>query len=200
MQTQLRSSSAARFAWLSLDPADNQDPRFWFYLVGALRSALPDLGRSEQRMLAFSQGPAVESILTSMVNQVGTRSERVVLVVDDYHLIIEPPIHEGIAFVLEHMPANMQLVLATRADPPLPLSRLRVRNQLLEIRCCPIYHFTWPEINLLINGVMGLGLSSGDLAALDERTEGWAAGVQLAVVLLMDERPSRAEAGQMERV
>jgi LuxR family transcriptional regulator, maltose regulon positive regulatory protein len=176
-----------RFAWLSLDPADNQTQRFWLYLIGALQTVLPDLGQAEQRLLSFPQTPPVETILTSLLNQVGARSERVVLIVDDYHLIVEPSIHEGIAFILERMPANLQLVIATRADPPLPLSRLRVRNQLLEIRAADL-SFTLPESEMLINDVMGLGLSAGDLAVLEERTEGWAAGVQLAAVLLKDER------------
>ena len=182
-----------RFAWLSLDPADNQTHRFWLYLIGALQTVLPDLGQAEQRLLSFPQAPPVETILTSLLNQVGARSERVVLIVDDYHLIVEPSIHEGIAFILERMPANMQLVIATRADPPLPLSRLRVRNQLLEIRAADL-SFTLPESELLINDVMGLGLSASDLAVLEERTEGWAAGIQLAAVLLMDERRKADEA------
>jgi LuxR family maltose regulon positive regulatory protein len=188
-----------RFAWLSLDPADNQDHRFWLYLIGALQVVLPDLGQAEQRLLSFPQAPPVETILTSLLNQVGARAERVVLIVDDYHLIVEPSIHEGIAFILEHMPANMQLVIATRADPPLPLSRLRVRNQLLEIRAADLF-FTLPESEMLINDVMGLGLSAGDLAVLEERTEGWAAGIQLAAVLLMDERRKAGEEQIGERL
>jgi LuxR family maltose regulon positive regulatory protein len=118
----------------------------------------------------------------------------VVLILDDYHLIVEPSIHDGISLILEQMPGNMQLVIATRADPPLPLSRLRVRNQLLEIRAADLY-FTLPESEELINDVMGLGLSAGDLAVLEERTEGWAAGIQLTAILLMNER-RKAGVGQ----
>ncbi len=186
-----------RFAWLSLDPADNQSHRFWLYLIGALQVVLPDLGQAEQRLLSFPQAPPIETILTSLLNQVGARSERVVLIVDDYQLIVQPSIHQGIAFILERMPDNMQLVIVTRADPPLPLSRLRVRNQLLEIRAADL-SFTLPESEMLINDVMGLGLSAGDLTVLEERTEGWAAGIQLAAVLLMDERRKASEAQRSE--
>jgi LuxR family maltose regulon positive regulatory protein len=185
--------STLRFAWLSLDPADNQDHRFWRYLIGALQAVLPDVGQAEQSLLSFPQAPPVETILTSLLNQIGDRSERLVLILDDYHHIIEPSVHEGVAFLLEHMPANMQLAIATRADPPLPLNRLRVRNQLLEIRAVDLF-FTLPESEMLINDMMGLGLSADDLAVLEERTEGWAAGVQLAAVLLMDERSKASQA------
>jgi LuxR family transcriptional regulator, maltose regulon positive regulatory protein len=188
-----RSLAAVRFAWLSLDPADNQNQRFWLYLIGALRAVLPDLGQAEQRLLSFPQAPPLETILTGLLNGVGDRPERLVLIVDDYHLIVEPSIHEGMTFLLEHLPANLQLVLATRADPPLPLSRLRVRNQLLEIRAADLF-FTLPESEILINDVMGLGLSAGHLAALEQRTEGWAAGIQLAAIILTDERRKAGEA------
>jgi LuxR family transcriptional regulator, maltose regulon positive regulatory protein len=184
-----------RFAWLSIDSTDNQHLQFWFCLISALQVVLPDLGQTECRILSFPEAPPVTSILTGLLNQIGTRSERIVLVLDDYHLIVEPSIHEGITFILENMPVNMQIVIATRADPPLPLSRMRVRNQLLEIRAADLF-FTLPESEMLINDVMGLGLSAGDLAMLEERTEGWAAGVQLASVLLMDER-RKADTGQI---
>lgn len=188
-----------RSAWLSLEPADNQSYRFWFYLIGALQTVFPGLGQAEQRILSFPQTPPLESILTGLLNQISARPERVVLIVDDYHLIVEPAIHDGMAFILEHMPGNLQLVIATRADPPLPLSRLRVRNQLLEIRAADLL-FTLAESERLINDVMGLGLCAGDLAVLEERTEGWAAGIQLAAILLMDERRKAAEGQVGERL
>ncbi len=178
--------SAFRFAWLSLDSTDNQEQRFWFCLIAALQTVLPGLGQAEQRILSFPEATPLESILTSLLNQIGTRPERTVLFLDDYQAIIDPSIHEGICFILDHTPANLQLVIATRADPPLPLSRLRVRKQLLEIRAADLF-FTLPESEMLINEVMGLGLSADDLAILEERTEGWAAGIQLASILLMDE-------------
>ena len=189
--------SESRFAWLSLDPTDNQNPRFWLGLIGALQTVLPDLGQTEQRILSFPEAPPVGSILTGLLNEIGARSERVILILDDYHLIVEPSIHEGISFILEHLPANLQLVIATRADPPLPLNRLRVRNQLLEIRAADLF-FTLPESEMLINDVMGLGLSAGDLAVLEERTEGWAAGVQLTAILLMNERRKAERQGRSE--
>ncbi len=195
----LTEPPAVRFAWLSLDPSDNQGYRFWLYLIGALQAVIPDLGQAEQRLLSFPQAPPVETILTGLLNQVGSRSERVVLIVDDYHLIVEPSIHKGIASILEYMPANMQLLIATRADPPLPLSRLRVRHQLLEIRAADLF-FTLPESEMLINDEIGLGLSAGDLAVLQERTEGWIAGLQLATILLRDERRKAGEEQVEERL
>ncbi|HZW03825.1 MAG TPA: hypothetical protein VFF68_07855, partial [Anaerolineaceae bacterium] len=198
----VRTAQAApglRFAWLSLDPADNEALRFWSGLIGALQVALPEIGHAEQRMLAFSETPPLEAVLTGLLNQIGARSERIVVILDDYHLITEPSIHDGLSFLLEHLPANLQVALCTRADPPLPLNRLRVRAQLLEVRAADLF-FTPPESERLINGVMGLGLSAGDLAALDERTEGWAAGVQLAAVLLMDERRKPADGAAAERL
>ncbi|MEN6482536.1 MAG: LuxR C-terminal-related transcriptional regulator [Anaerolineaceae bacterium] len=185
---------APHFAWLSLDSIDNDPLRFWSHLIGALQVSLPDFGQSEQRMLSFSEAPPLESILTRMINQIGSRSEKIILILDDYHLITEQSIHEGITFILEHLPANMHLVLSTRSDPPLPLNRLCIQHQLLEIRSAEL-SFTLTEFNELINDVMGLELNPGDLASLDERTEGWAAGVQLAAILLLDER-RKAETGQ----
>jgi len=164
---------APHFAWLSLDSIDNDPLRFWSHLIGALQVSLPDFGQSEQRMLSFSEAPPLESILTNMINQIGFRSENIILILDDYHLIAEQSIHEGITFILEHLPANLHLVLVTRSDPPLPLNRLRIHHQLLEIRSAEL-SFTLTEFNELINDVMGLELNSGDLASLEERTEGWA--------------------------
>jgi LuxR family transcriptional regulator, maltose regulon positive regulatory protein len=187
-------AAGPRFAWLALDPTDNQDPRFWLGLIGALQSALAEVGQAAQRLLTFPDAPPLRSILTGLLNEIGARPERVILILDDYHVIDAASIHEGVAFLLENLPANLQLVIATRADPPLPLSRLRVRDQLLEIRAADLF-FSLPESEMLLNDVLGLGLSAGDLAALEERTEGWAAGVQLAAVLLTNER-RRAPAGQ----
>jgi LuxR family maltose regulon positive regulatory protein len=190
---------AIRFAWLSLDPADNQPNRFWFHLISVLQTAFPDAGQAELRLLSFPEPPPIKSILTNLLNQIEAQPERMVLVLDDYHCIVEPSIHEGITFILEYMPANVQLCIATRADPPLPLSRLRVRQQLLEIRSADLF-FTLLESGTLINDVMGLGLSTDDLVRLEERTEGWAAGVQLAAILLMDERRKAGEQQAGERL
>jgi LuxR family maltose regulon positive regulatory protein len=179
--------SAPHIAWLSLDPADNEPLRFWSHLIGALQVCLSGFGQTEQRMLALTEAPPLESILTNLLNQIGTRPEKIIVILDDYHLINETSIHEGITFLLEHIPANMHLVLATRSDPPLPLNRLRVQNQLFEIRSADL-SFTLAEFNELVNDVMGLDININDLTSLEERTEGWAAGVQLASILLQDER------------
>ena len=131
--------SAIRFAWLSLGPADNEAQRFWLYLISALQTVFPDVGQAEQRILSFPEAPPIESILTSLLNQIGVLPERAVLILDDYQWIVEPSIQEGIAFILEYLPANLELLIATRADPPLPLSRLRVHHQLLEIRAADLF-------------------------------------------------------------
>jgi ATP/maltotriose-dependent transcriptional regulator MalT len=190
---------APRCAWLSLDRADNQRHRFWLYLISALQIVLPGVGQAEQRILSLPEPPPVQAVLTRLLNQIGSHPERVVLILDDYHWIVEPSVHEGVAFILEYMPANMQFLIATRADPPLPLSRLRVHNQLLEIRAADLF-FSPLESEMLINEVMGLGLSPIDLAVLEERTEGWAAGIQLVSALLQDERRKAGEEDAGERL
>lgn len=193
------NGTGLQFAWLSLDPADNQQQRFWLYLISALQTVLPDVGQAEHHILSFHEAVPIESILTRLLNQIGERPERVVLILDDYHCIVEPSIHEGITFVLEYMPANLQLLITTRADPPLPLSRLRVHHQLLEFRAADLF-FTLSESEMLVNEVLGLGLSASALAALEERTEGWAAGVQLATILLEDERRIAGKEQASERL
>lgn len=190
---------APRFAWLSLDTSDNQHHRFWLYLISALQTVFPGVGQAEQRILSFPEAPPITSILTSLLNQIGALPERVVLVLDDYHGIVELSIHEGIAFILEYLPTNMELVIVTRADPPLPLSRLRMHHQLLEIRAADLF-FDLSETEMLINQVMGIGLSARDLAVLQERTEGWTAGVQLAAILFEDERRKMGKEQAGERL
>ena len=136
-----------------------------------------------------------------MINDIAGDEHEIVLVLDDYHVIDAQPIHEAIAFLLEHLPPHLHLVIASRADPPLPLARLRARGELTELRAADL-RFTPAEAAAFLNEVMGLDLSAADIAALEARTEGWIAGLQLAALSMRGEqdvsgfiRPSPATTG-----
>jgi LuxR family maltose regulon positive regulatory protein len=173
--------SPPQVAWLSLDDDDSDPARFWAYVVAALQTIRPRLGQSVLPMLQGPQPPPVRSILTSLLNEIAALAEPIVLVLDDYHLVTARAIHDGIAFLLDHLPRQLRLVIATRADPPLPIARLRARGQLTELRADDL-RFTAEEAAALLNGVMGLALQPGDIAALEARTEGWVSGLYLAAL------------------
>jgi LuxR family maltose regulon positive regulatory protein len=181
------------FAWLSLDEGDNGPARFLAYLIAALQTIQADVGQVARAVLRSPQPPPMESILTILINEIATAWENdpllpgagFALVLDDYHLLSARPIHDAVTFLLDHLPPQMHLVILTRADPPLPLARLRVRNQLTEIRASHL-RFTPNEATLFLNLVMGLELSAEDIAALETRTEGWIAGLQMAALSLQD--------------
>jgi LuxR family maltose regulon positive regulatory protein len=170
-------------AWLSLEADDNDSGRFWFYLISASATLQRDLGNNALKMLDTPQLIAVESLLTVLINDLSKFTGDFVLSLDDFHLITEPEIFRGIDFLIEHMPPNMHLVLLTRADPPLALSRLRARGQLAEIRARDL-SFNTREAATLFNEVSELALSPTAIAALENRTEGWIAGLQLAALSL----------------
>jgi len=172
-------------AWLSLDEADNDPVRFWTYLIAALQQVEPDLGRGIPEALRSPQRPPIESLLTPLINQIATLVEPVVLVLDDYHLISARQIQEGMTFLLEHQPGTLHLLIATRADPPLPTFRLRARGQLDELRSDNL-RFTAEETKAFLNAVMGLDLTPEDAHVLEARTEGWIVGLQLAALSLRD--------------
>jgi LuxR family maltose regulon positive regulatory protein len=174
-----------RAAWLALDNEDNEPIRFWTYLVAALHRVQPALGNEALKLLGAPQLPPVHAIATSVLNDVVTLPHSLVVVLDDYHLISSQAIHEGIAFLLDHQPPNMHLVISTRADPALPTFRLRARGQLTELRADDL-RFTPDEAATFLNTAMGLGLVAEDVAALESRTEGWIAGLQLAALSLQD--------------
>jgi LuxR family maltose regulon positive regulatory protein len=165
-------------AWLSLDEEDNDPARFFTYLVAALQTVDPDIGQAAQAMLQAPQPPPPEPLLTSLINDVAATPRPFVLVLDDYHLIHTLPIHRQLAFLLEHQPPQMHLVIASREDPPLPLSRLRARGQAREIRRADL-QFTPEETAEFLQQVARQELPPRDVAALQRRTEGWAAGLQL---------------------
>lgn len=172
-------------AWLGLDSADSDLARFLSYLVAALQMLAPDVGAGLLGLLQAQPTPPPEILLTALLNDLSALPHKSVLVLDDYHVLQAPPIHAALIFLLDHLPPTLQLVIATREDPPLPLSRLRARGQLAEVRAADL-HFTPEEADQFLGRGMGLQLPEGQMAALVARTEGWAAGLQLAALALRD--------------
>jgi ATP/maltotriose-dependent transcriptional regulator MalT len=169
-------------AWLSLDAGDSDPARFWRYVAAALDELRPGVG---QRVDALFQGgqPPLEAVLTVLVNQLVTEPEQVVLVLDDYQLVEAPPVHQSLELLLERLPSQLRLVLASRADPPLPLARLRAGGQLVELREADL-RFTPEEAAALLRTAVEAELPEAAVAALADRTEGWATGLQLAALSL----------------
>jgi LuxR family maltose regulon positive regulatory protein len=168
-------------AWLSLDERDNDPARFISYLVKALQTITPGIGEG---LLAVLQSPhplQIETILTNLLNEISVLTEDFLLVLDDYHSIDSPPVDDSLAFFIENQSHQIHLLIATREDPDLPLARLRVRGQFTELRAADL-RFTPTEAAEFLNRVMGLNLCEGDVAALEARTEGWIAGLQLAAL------------------
>jgi LuxR family transcriptional regulator, maltose regulon positive regulatory protein len=170
-------------AWLSLDEGDNDSIRFLTYIVAALQTIAPKIGAGVLVALQSPQPPPIESILTALLNEMTTLPDQSILVLDDYHVIDSRQVDHALAFLLEHQPPTLHLVIATREDPPLPLARLRARGQLVELRAADL-RFTPAEAAKFLNELMGLSLSADDIAALEARTEGWIAGLQLAALSL----------------
>ncbi len=174
-------------AYLSLENDDNDPARFLTYLVTALGSLKPDLAETALGILQSPQLPPLKTFLTSLINDLGEINNSFALVLDDYHVIHAQQVHEAIGFILDHLPQNMHLVILTRADPPLPLARLRARDQLVEIRVDDL-RFTSTELTAFFNQVTGLALSAEDVTRLEQRTEGWIAGLQLAALAIQTPR------------
>ncbi len=173
--------------WLSLDEHDNDPIRFWTYVVTALQKAREDVGATLLAMLRASPPPPGDAMLTTLLNDLHAANTSLLLILDDYHLIHTPAIHEALAFLIEYLPPQMHLVLITRVDPPLNLARLRIRRQLTEVRAADL-RFSAGEVALFVNTVMGLGLTGANIAALETRTEGWIAGLQVAAMALQGRR------------
>lgn len=174
-------------AWLSLDEEDSDPARFLTYLIAAMQTIVPQVGEALLGTLQSPQPPPAEVILTTLVNDLITIPDNLVLVLDDYHMIDAPQVDEALTFLIDHLPPQMHLVIATREDPPLPLARLRARGQLTELRADDL-RFTLDETVEFLCRVMGLTLSTEDVAALEARTEGWIAGLQLAALALQGTR------------
>ncbi|HRQ42660.1 MAG TPA: LuxR C-terminal-related transcriptional regulator [Chloroflexota bacterium] len=167
--------------WLSLDDGDNDPLKFWAYFIKSLQALRPELGESAFSLLQSPQLIPITSVLTALINEITAFPDGFAIVLDDYHVIDSQPIHEALKFLLEHQPANMHLVITTRIDPSLPLSRLRARDQLTELRANDL-RFTVDETAIFLHQVMGLNLSGEEVAALEARTEGWIAGLQIAAL------------------
>ncbi len=168
-------------AWLSLDEGDNDPTQFLIYLVAALQTIAANIGARVLGVLQAPQPPPIVSILIALLNEITTVPNNFVLVLDDYHVIDSKAVDEALTFVLEHLPPRMHLVITTREDPHLPLARLRARDQLTELRAADL-RFTPAEAAEFLNQVVGLNLSTEDITALETRTEGWIAGLQLAAL------------------
>ncbi len=178
-------------AWLSLDKSDNDPARFLAYMVSALQTVAPAIPSPA----VDTRARLSEPVLITLLNQIGACASPLALILDDYHYISAQEIHDALAFVLDHQPDNLRLVIATRADPPLPLPRLRARGQLLELRQSEL-RFTTDETVAFLNETMALDLSTQDVIALESRTEGWIAGLQMAALSLQGQSPHPASRSQ----
>ena len=175
------SGSEPSAGWVSLDPGDNDPGIFWAYVIAAVDRVRTGIGANALALLESARPPGIEAILATLINDIAGDEHEIALVLDDVHVIDAQPIHEAIAYLVDHLPPNLRLVIASRSDPVLPLSRLRARGELTELRAVDL-RFTPDEAAAFLNGMMGLDLSSDDVAALEARTEGWIAGLQLAAL------------------
>ena len=177
----LDEASRVKVAWLSLDEGDSDLARFLTYFVAAVQTIAPQRGEHTLTLLQTAQ--PLDRVLTTLLNELATLADQFVLVLDDYHTLDCRPIDEALTFLIDHLPPHVQLVITTREDPPFPLARLRARGQLTELRAADL-RFTPAEAAAFLNDVMGLRLTASDIVALESRTEGWIAGLQLAALAL----------------
>ena len=169
--------------WLSLDQEDSEPTRFWTHFIAALQGLDADLGKSAFALLQSPLPPPITSVLAALINDIAAFPDDFAAVLDDYHAIDSQSIDQALALLLERLPPNMHLVIATREDPNLPLARLRARGQLTELRADDL-RFTQAEAAEFLNQGFGLNLSAADITALENRTEGWITGLQLAALSL----------------
>src|SRR6266567_182691 len=177
------SQSTSQVAWGTLDDQDNDPTHFWAYVIAALRHSGSPVGEATLAMLHSPQPSLLRGTLTPLINELAALAQDTALILDDYHLISEPAIHESLQFVLDHLPARLHLLLAGRSDPPLALARLRARGQVVEIRETDL-RLSEEEAVGFLKEVMGLSLSAEEISRLEQRTEGWITGLQLAVLSL----------------
>lgn len=179
--TQWLAAGDVRTAWLSLDAADADLRRFLAHLVASVSVASPEVGADAAALLEDERTVRAEDVLAGLVEELDSLPGPTVIALDDYHVIDGAEVHEAVAFLLDNLPPQVTVAMTTRADPPLPLSRLRARGDLLEVRAADL-RFTTAEATAFLNDVMGLGLQPQHVAALEQRTEGWATGLQLAAL------------------
>ncbi len=173
-------------AWLSLDQADNDASLFFQYLAACLDVIQPEVLRKTLNLLQSAEMPSVEALMAVLVNSLSGLTQDAILALDDYHTIENSNIHRALAFLLDHLPAHLHLVLLTRSDPPLPLARLRARGHMIEIRLEHL-RFSLDETDQFLNQVMKLALTRDQISALERRSEGWIAGLQLAALSLQNQ-------------
>ena len=167
--------------WVSLDQSDNNPVIFWSYFITAIQKCHPGIGDQALSMLHSPQNTVIELVLTTLINEIGSIENDFVLILDDFHVIDSLTINNAVAFLIEHAPPQLHLVVATRSDPPLPIASLRARGESIELRASDL-NFQPDEAAIFLNDTMGLDLSASDVAALETRTEGWIAGLQLAAL------------------
>lgn len=170
-------------AWLSLEAENNDPTLFWRYVIAALEKLHPGAGQNCLPLLVARPRLPLQLVLTHLLNTLSVLSQHCILVIDDYHMIETPEVHESLIFLLEHLPLSLHLVLASRTDPPLPLARWRARHQMQEIRTIDL-RFTKEETEVFLRQVMNLALTAPEMELLQSRTEGWIAGLQLAALAL----------------
>jgi ATP/maltotriose-dependent transcriptional regulator MalT len=177
------SSLSTRAAWLSLDDDDNDPVRLLTYLIAAVQTIDPAIGQAALAFLGAPQLPAYTTLVTLLINDLASLPDRIVLVLDDYHVITNAEVHTAISFLLEHLPPQLHLVMTTRDEPALPLARMRVRGQVHELHLHDL-RFTVEEAAAFLTQTMGLAVTVEEVQTLEHRTEGWVAGLQMAALSL----------------
>jgi ATP/maltotriose-dependent transcriptional regulator MalT len=172
------------FAWISLDENDNDPIRFYGYLREALKRVIPDLEHQENYLTSY-HSLSISVMMTSLVNALADSNQSLFVVLDDYHTINNPEIHEMTSFLIQHATAGINVIISTRLDPPLSLERWRVQGELLEVRQEDLC-FSKDDVSVLLNKILKLEMSDGDIAAITQKTEGWIAGLQIAALFLAD--------------
>jgi LuxR family maltose regulon positive regulatory protein len=180
-----RPAGADRAAWVSLDSSENDPRLFWAYVIRALQKAAAAMGTQALAMVDALPSVDVDGLVTTLINAIAASDRDWLLVLDDYHVIDEPSVHDTLAFLVEHLPPRMRIVIASRSEPPLPLPRLRARGELAEIRVGDL-RFTADEASTFLTRVMAIDLAPSDVRRLEQRTEGWIAGLKLAALSMRD--------------
>ena len=180
---QSEDTSNNRITWLSLEEADSEPIRFLSYVIAALQQTAPEIGVGALSLFEMAQSPPINTVLNELINDIAGLDYHIMLVLDDYHVISHPEIHEALLYLVEHQPHQMHLVITSREDPPLPLSRLRARGEMAEIRMHDL-RFSLDETTQFFSHAMKLDLESEVISLLEARTEGWIAGLQLAGFML----------------
>ncbi len=177
------TSSGWRISWVSLETGDNDPTRFWSYVITALKTSVAEISDTILALLRSPQPVQIESVLVSLINSLTAIPDEIALILDDYHLIETPSIHNMLMYLIDHLPPQLHLVIASRVDPPLPIARLRTQGHLVELRMTDL-RFTQDEAATFLNSKMGLRLREDDIATLEAKTEGWIAGLYLAAIAL----------------